>query len=259
MRVYQCEDSLEGVCTAIYRAYEEHAEHQDTWIRVDQELMLFGEYVPVETDPELAEKVLRTLRRRFGQEDYEDLCLALTAPDADKAQAVYRTVCYGLKAGPAPGHLLDHQTDPHVLKTFRLARGADREYSHLTGFIRFRELEQGILYAENEPKNHVLPYLMAHFADRFPRENFAIRDVGRGLLGVHPAGGEWYLTDSRELLEALQRAGFSAAEMACEELFRYFCHKIAIKERRNIGLQNQMIAKRFQKYTIEFANNPENC
>lgn len=40
MRVYQCEDNLEGVCTAIYRAYEEHAEHRDTWIRVDRELML---------------------------------------------------------------------------------------------------------------------------------------------------------------------------------------------------------------------------
>lgn len=259
MRVYQCEDSLEGVCTAIYRAYEDHAEHRDTWIRVDQELMLFGEYISVETDLDRTEKVLRTLRRRFGQEDYESLCMALTASDPDKAQAVYQTVVYGLKAEPAPGHLLDHQTDTHVLKTFRLARGASRELSHLMGFIRFRELERGILYAENQPKNHVLPYLMAHFADRFPQENFAIRDVGRQLLGIHCAGGEWYLTDSRELLSALQQAGFSAAEMAYEELFRYFCHKIAIKERRNIELQNQMIPKRFQKYTIEFAKNPENC
>ncbi|MDE6673608.1 MAG: TIGR03915 family putative DNA repair protein, partial [Acetatifactor sp.] len=245
--------------TAIYRAYEDHAEHRDTWIRVDQELMLFGEYISVETDLDRTEKVLRTLRRRFGQEDYESLCMALTAPDPDKAQAVYQTVVYGLRAEPAPGHLLDHQTDCHVLKTFQLARGASRELSHLMGFIRFRELEWGILYAENQPKNHVLPYLMVHFADRFPQENFAIRDVGRELIGIHPAGGEWYLTDSRELLSALQQAGISAAEMAYEELFRYFCHKIAIKERRNIELQNQMIPKRFQKYTIEFAKSPENC
>lgn len=256
MRVYQCEDSLEGVCTAIYRAYEEHAEHQDTWIRVDQELMLFGEYIPVETDLERAEKVLRTLRKRFGQEDYESLCLALVTPDPDKAQAVYQTIVYGLKAKPAPGHLLDHQTDSYVWKTFQLARGASREYSHLMGFMRFRELERGILYAENEPKNHVLPYLMVHFADRFPQEDFAIRDIGRGLLGVHPAGGEWYLTDSRELLEALGQTACLAREMVCEELFCWFCHKIAIKERRNIGLQNQMMPKRFQKYTIEFARNP---
>ncbi len=96
MRVYQCEDNLEGVCTAIYRAYEEHAEHRDTWIRVDRELMLFGEYIPVETDLERAEKVMRTLRRRFGQADYESLGLALTTPDPEKAQAVYQTVVYGL-------------------------------------------------------------------------------------------------------------------------------------------------------------------
>ena len=89
MRVYQCEDSLEGVSTAIYRAYEEHAEHRETWIRVDRELMLFGEYIPVETDLERAEKVLRTLRRRFGQEDYQSLCMALVTPHPEKAQAVY--------------------------------------------------------------------------------------------------------------------------------------------------------------------------
>ncbi|MBD5530450.1 MAG: DNA metabolism protein [Lachnospiraceae bacterium] len=253
MRVYQCEDSLEGVCTAIYRAYEDHVEHQDTWIRVDEELMLFGEYIPVETDLGRAEKVLRTLRRRFGQENYEDLCMALITPDPDKAQAVYRTIVYGLQAGAPLGHLLDHQTDSYVLQTFQLARKAGRECCQMKQFLRFRELERGILYAENQPKNHVLPYLMVHFADRFPQEDFAIRDIGRGLLGVHPAGGEWYLTDSRELLEALGQAALSSREMAYEELFCWFCHKIAIKERRNISLQNQMMPKRFQKYTIEFA------
>lgn len=255
MRVYQCEDSLEGVCTAIYRAYEDHVEHQDTWIRVDEELMLFGEYIPVETDLERAEKVLRTLRRRFGQVNYEDLCMALITPDPDKAQAVYRTIVYGLQAGPSPGHLLDHQTDSYVLQTFQLARKAGRECCQMKQFLRFRELERGILYAENQPRNHVLPYLMVHFADRFPQEDFAIRDIGRGLLGVHPAGGEWYLTDSRELLEALGQADLSSRETAYEELFCWFCHKIAIKERRNISLQNQMMPKRFQKYTIEFAKN----
>ncbi|MCM1119134.1 MAG: TIGR03915 family putative DNA repair protein [bacterium] len=259
MQVYQCEDTLEGVCSAIFRAYEEHADPQDTWIRVDQELMLFGEYIPVETNSERAEKVLRTLRRRFGQEDYESLCMALATPEADKAQAVYQTVAYGLRAAPPPGHLLDHQTDLYVLRTYKLAKKAGREFSQLREFLRFRELERGILYAENQMNNQVLPYLMVHFADRFPQEDFAIRDIGRGVLGVHPAGGEWYLTDSQGLLEALSSSGYSACEMAYEELFCYFCHKIAIKERRNIGLQNQMMPKRFQKYTIEFAKNLENC
>ena len=259
MRVYQCEDSLEGVCTAIYRAYEEHADHQDTWIRTDQELMLFGEYIPVESDSERAEKVLRTLRRSFGQEDLERLGMALTTPEADKAQAVYRTVVHGLRTRPAPGHLLDHQTDPYILQTFRLAKKAGRELGQLREFIRFRELEQGILYAENCMKNDVLPYLMVHFADRFPQEDFAIRDIGRELMGIHPAGGDWYLTGSHALGEALRQTGYSVQEMAYEELFRYFCHKIAIKERKNIDLQNRMMPKRFQKFTIEFAKKGENC
>ena len=105
MRVYQCEDSLEGVCTAIYRAYEDHVEHQDTWIRVDEELMLFGEYIPVETDLARAEKVLRTLRRRFGQADYEDLCMALITPDQDRGIWPAGRTASGTSAGSSDGLL----------------------------------------------------------------------------------------------------------------------------------------------------------
>ncbi len=188
MRIYQCEDSLEGIFTAIYNAYEDKCRVEDVVISLTDEYFLFAEYVPVEIDPGKVMKVCNTLRKRFGEEDYRRICLALTVSDMDKAQAVYRTVATGLSGSYGKGHLLHNLTDEAVHKVFVLARKAGNELCHLRGFVRFQELEGGVLFSRIAPKNNVLTFLMPHFADRFPMENFMLYDESRNLFGVHPAG-----------------------------------------------------------------------
>ena len=55
------------------------------------------------------------------------------------------------------------------------------------------ELENGMLFSRIGPKNDVVAFLMPHFADRLPIENFVIYDEKRNLFGIHPAGKPWYL------------------------------------------------------------------
>lgn len=255
MIVYQCEDSLEGIFTAIYRAYEEHRDHNDTRISLDQELYLFAEYVPVEPEPEKAVKVIRTLKRRFGEDDYMRICLALSSPLPDKAQAVYRTVVKGLGGRLQPGHLFDNLADDDLNRVFVLARGAGNEEQHLKGFLRFKEVQNGILYARIGPKNNILTFLAPHFADRLPMENFVIHDHHRELFAVHPAGRDWYLLNAAE--RDIDREAFvlSDAERSSQELFTYFCHKIAVKARENKKLQRNNLPLRFQEYMVEFNQN----
>ena len=76
MKIYHCEDSLEGIFTAIYNTYEDHCIIRDTMVTTIEENLLFSESVEVVPDPEKTVKVIRTLKRRFGEEDYESLCLA---------------------------------------------------------------------------------------------------------------------------------------------------------------------------------------
>lgn len=172
MKIYHCEDSLEGIFTAIYNTYEDHCIIRDTMVTTIEENLLFSESVEVVPDPEKTVKVIRTLKRRFGEEDYESLCLALSSPKPEKAQAVYRTIAKGLSEKCPPGHLLDAMADTYVNQTFSLARGAGNEYHHLKGFTRFEELENTILYSKIAPKNNILTFLMVHFADRFPMKTF---------------------------------------------------------------------------------------
>ena len=148
MTVYRCEDSLESIFTAIYLSYEEDRDAEDTCLALDDEPLLFAEDVHVQADPARAVKVMRTLERRFGEEDYLQVCTALASTDAKKAQAVYRTVVKGLDERCARGHLFDDLTDQYVMQTFSLARKAGREIGYLREFLRFQELENGILYAK---------------------------------------------------------------------------------------------------------------
>lgn len=253
MWVYQCEDSLEGIFTGIYNAYEEKREPEDTMLSLEQELYLFADYQTVKPDGEKAVKVMRTIKRRFGEEDYMRICLTLSAPAPEKAQAVYRTVALGLsQKGTVFGHLFDNLANDYVHLAFSLARGAGNENCHLRGFVRFQELEGGVLYSKIAPKNNILTFLMPHFADRFPMENFMIYDEGRSLFGVHPAGHQWYLLGGSEVPEEAMQLKLSDNEQQYQELFHYFCHKIAIKERENYTLQRNMLPLRFREYMVEF-------
>lgn len=250
MVVYLCEDSLEGVFTAIYRAYEEKRDHADTVLSLTEEPLLFAEYVKVEPDLERTRKVMNTLRRRFGEDDYLALCQALASEDPDKAQAVYRTVADGLRRNIRQGHLFDNLADDHVHKAFSLSRGAGREISHLQGFVRFQELENKVLYSVIGPKNNVLTFLMPHFADRLPLENFVIFDDKRNLFGIHPSGRQWYLLRGEEAITPALK--LSEEERQYQEMFRQFCRTIAIRERRNLELQKSMLPLRFREYMMEF-------
>lgn len=252
MTVYRCEDSLESIFTAIYNAYEEKRNHEDTMLCLTDEPFLFAEDVTVQSDVEKALKVMRTLERKFGEDDYLWLCYALASEEKEKAQAVYQTVVDGLKRNVRKGHLFDNLACAGVNQAFALGRAASRECHHLMGFVRFRELEGGILYSDIGPRNNILTFLLPHFAERFPMENFMIYDDVRGILGLHPAGKPWYLIQDSENPELAEQFQLSDKEREYQELFRYFCHKIAIEDRKNLNLQRNMLPLRYREYMVEF-------
>ena len=251
-QILVCEDTQEGIFTGIYEAYEGKCDPAHTVVQGGGGggLCLFSDYRKVVPDMEKAEKVARTLRRRFGEECFEQLCLALSSWQPDKGQAVYRTVVEGL-SGRVKGGLMEHLGNPYVARAFELSRAAGNESHHLLGFLRFSETSDGLLFAQIGPKNNVLAHMMPHFADRFPGENFVILDENRRIYGVHPAHKEWFLAHSQDGPEK-KDLEFTDTELQMQELFRFFCRKIMIKERENRTLQRQMLPYRFQEYMVEF-------
>ena len=66
--VYLCEDSTEGIFTAVYDAFAEGHRKEDTALCLKESTYtteLFTTYIPVETDMEKAAKVARTMPYRW--------------------------------------------------------------------------------------------------------------------------------------------------------------------------------------------------
>ena len=95
-----------------------------------------------------------------------------------------------------------------------------------------------------------MSFLGDHFANRFPLENFMIYDEYHDICLIHAAGKKWF-TVSGDLLRLGELLELSEEELQIQELFQYFCHKIAIKERENLPLQQQMLPLRFRPNMVE--------
>lgn len=247
-----CEDSLEGIFTGIYDAYLLKKPHERIHICIEEErnLRLFAVYEKHDPDEQKTVKVARTITRDFGNEAYLSICRALASTEADKGEAVYKTIVTGLGMKNKK-EVMGNLADPYVHRVFELARFTANEAHYHVEFLRFRELENGILYARIGPKNNIITFIMPHFADRLPLENFVIHDEIRNIYALHPARGDWYLVYGEER-EAGGSPCFSEGEKRYSELFTHFFHTIAIKERRNDRLQTNMLPLRYRRYMTEF-------
>ena len=253
--ILNCQDSAEGILTAVYRAYEWKLPRDRVSIRTGAvDLCLFASCRDVETRPDLAKKVSDTIKRRFGRQVWEDLSFAMAACDERKGTAVLRTIDLGL-SGRIRGRLTQGLGEEWIRIVFELGRRVRNEYHRQQEFLRFRQAQEGYLFALTEPKEDVTAFLMPHFSDRLPMENFVIVDSLRGIAGVHPAGRPWVLLrlNEEEKGRMAGAAGHTSQEEAeAAELFRCFCRTVSIRERENPGLQRQHLPLRFRGTMTEF-------
>ena len=149
------------------------------------------------------------------------------------------------------GRVIDHLTRPEVQYLMELERHIVNEIQHELQFLRFEELENGVLFAKINPKDAVLPYMAEHFADRFSGENWVIADTVHRTVLLHESGKGCSLAEMSDVdLEELELS-VSASEELWQKLWKRFVDSIAIKERINSRLQMQMLPKRFRKYMKE--------
>ena len=85
-----CEDSLEGIFTAIYDAYALREEHGHLHVQVGEEenYRLFAVYLHSQPDIDKTNKVIRTLKDRLGDHVYGAVCRAAASSARDKGDAV---------------------------------------------------------------------------------------------------------------------------------------------------------------------------
>lgn len=255
LRIYQCEDSMEGILSAVYEAGISGYGHK--YIRIIPErqgeaesLLLFVEYVEVETVPEHADVVLDKVRHGISEEAYDFVMYALASHKPERADAIYQFVTYGFTLG---AKVTKAMQIPCVKDIFALARYVRNEAHWFVEFIRFRQVsvEPSVLLAVIEPEAQVLAMVMPHFADRLNPERFVIYDKRHGEAAFHIPGEQWFIRILSEgEKERLENMWEQREEYV--DLWKTFFESVCIAERRNKDLQRNMLRMRFRKNMTEF-------
>jgi len=239
--LYFYDGSFEGFLCCIFESYAKH----EIPIAVNGD----GDYAlsvfpcrTIETDFRHAQRVYRKvaamspcaadfLRRGFLT------CLP------DRELLLYRMVVRLLRDGPS---FFNNLTDEMLCPLRKAVRQLDGEAHLLRGFVRFSELS-GVLGAEIQPKNRVLPHLRADYCARYSNEKFFIYDRTH-----HEA---LFYADGRAVIAPL--GSFRMAPPDSEEagyrlLWKRFYDTISIRERYNPKCRMTQMPKRYWSTMTEF-------
>ncbi|MDO4166730.1 MAG: TIGR03915 family putative DNA repair protein [Eubacteriales bacterium] len=255
IRIYQCEDSINGILSAIYEAGISGYGHR--FIRIQplvdgqaENMELFSEYISIETDSRKAEHVIEAVRSKISKQAYMYMMYALASCYADRGDAVYQFITYGFTMGNKVCSALQI---PCVQRVFEIKRSVGNEVHFFREFLRFQEIQKtpSLLLAVIEPRHQIIPVLTEHFADRFMSEWFIIYDKTHREASFHNADGTWevhVLTEEKaQKLEAYQEQREEYVD-----LWKIFFDNIAIAERTNAKLQNNMLPLHYRKHMTEF-------
>lgn len=254
IRVYRCEESIDGIFTAIYHAWSSRYGHsniriQERWPKEEfHNIELFSEYIEVETDLELSMKVAKSIKQKISREAFDKACRVALSDYEGKADLIYRFLILGFAIGK---DVLNHLSNDVVRRFDKVSAYVGKESHNYLGFVRFTELENGVLSAVIQPKNNILSLITPHFVDRLSRERFIIYDESREIASVYIPGNSWFVAHvTKEQEKAiLASAGFGDEY---ENLWKIFFKSIAIKERENYKLQRNMLPIRYRDNMIEF-------
>ncbi len=250
-KVYICHDSITGIFSAIYDAWKEKRDdNAGIALRGMLSVQLFCEYTEVEEAEYKSLAVERLIKKNLGELVYWDIYHALLSDDGEKADAVYHTILEARNIKESK-RIMDHLSSAYVSKVFALSRTVKNEAHHFIEFIRFRELENGVLLSEITPKSQILTCIGDHFSDRFPLENWMIYDKTHRVFQVHQAKSHWVLVQG-ETLNREYADKISSQEREFETLWKGFCESISIEERENLNLQRGHLPIRYRQDMTEF-------
>lgn len=239
--IYQYDGSLNGLLCCIYESYTQKERPTAIIGAGDVEPSLF-EIRTVPNVPEHAARVERSLRK-ISSDVMPFLHRVFLTCLPEKELAIYRFVAKLYREG-AP--YLSRLSDDAYQPLLRAVRHMSTEVEHLRGFVRF-SVHDGVLGAEIEPKNRVLPLLRGHFCERCYNESFFIYDRTHREALFYANGRSRIVP-----LDSFEAAPPDAEEAAYRRLWKRFYDTIAIRERENPRLRMTHMSKRYWNTMTEF-------
>jgi len=244
MLTYTYDGTLEGLLCCIFAIYERR-EVPDEVVEESQVQFSFDQILrAIETRPEQADRVWAGIGKRMGSGAQLKIRGVFLSSDPDKATLLCRWILKGFKIGK---RIYSDITSEIGEPIEALYRRVAREQNQMIQFARFAQKDNGVWFAKIAPEHAVVPLIMDHFAARFNIQPFIIYDERHHMAGIYDRK-QWYLADTGEL----RLPEDSPDEQRYQELWRSFYDAIAIPERFNPKLRQNLLPKRFWGNMTEF-------
>ncbi len=240
--VYEYDGSYEGFLCCIYESYVN--KEFPIAFAGNEEFPVLTLYPVrrVETDLTHSSRILRSIESRSNRAA-RLLYRAFHTCMADREACLYRFVRKLYADGP---QFLRRTSDEACFPLYKAVRHLSGELEKLRGFVRFSDFG-GILGAEIEPKNRVLPFLRGYFCSRYANESFFLYDRTHGELLLY-SGGRSRIVQA----DSLTLAPPDEQETRYRKLWKTFFDTVAIADRYNPRCQNTFLPKRYRATMTEF-------
>ena len=191
--VFQYDGRFEGFLCCIFESYVN--KEFPIAFSGDEECWSLYDVRYIVTSREHAQRVYQSILRR-SRVAADVIRRGFLTCLPEKELHLYTLVKKLYDEGPA---FLQNSSDPVYNPVARALRHMSGELEKLRGFVRFSDYG-GVLGAEIEPKNRVLPLLRRHFCDRYANESFFIYDRTHKELLIYAKNHSRLLTvDSLQL------------------------------------------------------------
>lgn len=243
MIVYIYDGTFEGLLTSIYEAYYRH-ENPDDIIPMDrlENNFLYQRYI-IKTDPNKARKVYKSIQEKISEEALKRVFYAYLSELAGSGGAILNYLRIGFKIGKDIDNNLAHDA---VFTMDKINLKVSGERHAILGLLRFRMLENNILYASFEPQYNITGLIAPHFANRLANENWVIHDIKRNIAALYNKK-EWIISEFN--LE--DNLIIHEEEEDYQEMWRSYYKHISIASRKNLRLKKNNMPMKYWKHLVE--------
>lgn len=238
MEIVVYDNSFAGYLTAIFISYRDIFKIK---IEGEKDQISFIEKKYVKTDFKKAKRVEDSIKKNISEEFFCYVKIAFRSDYKNKDTIIARLIKFAF----IKGEKITKSTNKYAIAFNKIVKNYGREAHAFMGLLRFKEIQEGFLFAQYESHNDILKDLSRHFLQRMPKEKFVIYDKNRNKAFVSIYGN----------FEVVEILNLNIKESKKEEFFQNlwigFYDAIAIKERKNKKLMIENMPKKYWKYLPE--------
>ena len=236
------DNTFEGFLTLVYEVYYKKLKIEK--IEKSMPNTLFDDEIyEVKTDKLNAQKVFEAIKKRFPKKAISLILNTFMCDTREFELDLLRYIIIGFK----DKRELFNINDSSVFYLSTLEKEFFRHHHKMTAFVRFKELEDGTLYAKINSKFNVVYHLGKHFFKRLNNQNYIIHDISRKVAFVKNNDNL-----SIENVADFEEPSYSKEEDKFEKLWCTFFEAVSIKERKNEKVQKNYVPLIYREYMTEF-------